>query len=317
MKRILIIGSTGQIGSELSIKLRSIYGKDNVICGYYKPPYPNGFFDWGPTVEIDATKVEQIIEPVKKYKIDTIFNLAAILSAVAEDKPKLGWDVGMGALINCLNVAKEYNCAVFTPSSIGSFGLNTPKDNTPQDTIQRPQTIYGITKVAGELLSDYYFNRWGVDTRSIRFPGLISNLTPPGGGTTDYAVDIFYKAVAEEKFYCPIKKGTFIDMMYMPDALSAMIQLMEADASKLVHRNSFNVTAMSFDPEIIYGAIKKHYPSFEMEYKVDPLRQSIADSWPNSLDDSCAREEWGWHPKFDLETMTKDMIEVLKRRKMG
>ena len=317
MKRILIIGSTGQIGSELSIKLRSIYGKDNVICGYYKPPYPNGFFDWGPTVEIDATKVEQIIEPVKKYKIDTIFNLAAILSAVAEDKPKLGWDVGMGALINCLNVAKEYNCAVFTPSSIGSFGLNTPKDNTPQDTIQRPQTIYGITKVAGELLSDYYFNRWGVDTRSIRFPGLISNLTPPGGGTTDYAVDIFYKAVAEEKFYCPIKKGTFIDMMYMPDALSAMIQLMEADASKLVHRNSFNVTAMSFDPEIIYGAIKNHYPSFEMEYKVDPLRQSIADSWPNSLDDSCAREEWGWHPKFDLETMTKDMIEVLKRRKMG
>lgn len=314
MKNILIIGSTGQIGSELSIKLRSIYGENNVICGYYKPPYPEGFFDWGPTAEIDATNIQQVADVVKKHNIDTIYNLAAILSATAEKNPKLGWDVGMGSLLNCLDVAKEYGCAVFTPSSIGAFGLNTPKDKTPQDTIQRPNTIYGITKVAGELLSDYYYSRWGVDTRSVRFPGIISNLTLPGGGTTDYAVEIFYKAVKGEPFVCPVKAGTFMDMMYMPDALNAAIDIMEANPDRLVHRNSFNIASMSFDPEMIYAAVKKHYPNFEMTYEVDPLKQAIADSWPNSLDDSCAREEWDWSPEYDLEKTAEDMIRVLKSR---
>ncbi|MBK5720549.1 NAD-dependent epimerase/dehydratase family protein [Dysgonomonas sp. Marseille-P4677] len=316
MKNILIVGSTGQIGSELSIKLRSIYGDNNVICGYYKPPYPKGFFDWGPTVEIDATNIQQIADVVKKYKIDTIYNLAAILSATAEKNPKLGWDVGVGSLMNCLDVAREFKCAVFTPSSIGAFGPSTPKDKTPQDTVQRPKTVYGITKVMGELLSDYYYDKWGVDTRSVRFPGIISNLTHPGGGTTDYAVEIFYNAVKGEKFICPLQSGTFMDMMYMPDALNAAINIMEANPDKLIHRNSFNIASMSFDPDMIYNAIKKHYPDFVMEYDVDPLKQAIADSWPNSLDDTCAREEWGWCPEYDLERMTLDMITVLKEREV-
>jgi nucleoside-diphosphate-sugar epimerase len=316
MKNILIVGSTGQIGSELSIKLRSIYGDNNVICGYYKPPFPENFFEAGPTVEIDATDKQQIADAVKKFNIDTIYNLAAILSATAEKNPKLGWDVGLNSLMNCLDVAHELNCAVFTPSSIGAFGPNTPKDKTPQDTIQRPNTVYGITKVMGELLSDYYYERWKVDTRSVRFPGIISNLTHPGGGTTDYAVEIYYNAVKEEKFICPLKPGTFMDMMYMPDALNAAINIMEADPSKLIHRNSFNIAAMSFDPEMIYRAIKKHYPDFVMEYEIDPLKQAIADSWPNSLDDTCARQEWGWCPEFDLDKMTADMIKVLKGREV-
>lgn len=316
MKNILIVGSTGQIGSELSIKLRSIYGDNNVICGYYKPPFPENFFEAGPTVEIDATDKQQIADAVKKFNIDTIYNLAAILSATAEKNPKLGWDVGLNSLMNCLDVAHELNCAVFTPSSIGAFGPNTPKDKTPQDTIQRPNTVYGITKVMGELLSDYYYERWKVDTRSVRFPGIISNLTHPGGGTTDYAVEIYYNAVKEEKFICPLKPGTFMDMMYMPDALNAAINIMEADPSRLIHRNSFNIAAMSFDPEMIYRAIKKHYPDFVMEYEIDPLKQAIADSWPNSLDDTCARQEWGWCPEFDLDKMTADMIKVLKGREV-
>ena len=314
MKKILIIGSTGQIGSELSIRLRSIYGTDNVICGYFAPPFPEGFFESGPTVEINALNMEQIADTVKKYNIDTIYNLAAILSATAEKNPKLGWDVGVGSLMNCLDVAKEYKCALFTPSSIGAFGPETPKDNTPQDTIQRPNTIYGITKVTGEMLSDYYHTRFGVDTRSVRFPGIISNMTLPGGGTTDYAVEIFYKAVKGEDFECPVKAGTFMDMMYMPDALDAAIELMEADPSRLVHRNSFNVTAMSFDPEMLCAAIRKYYPDFKMTYNVDPLKQAIADSWPNKLDDSAARKEWGWNPKYDLEKMTADMVNTLKLR---
>jgi len=312
MKKILIIGSTGQIGSELSVRLRSIYGDSNVICGYYTPPYPEGFFEAGPSVEINALHIEQIADTVKKYNIDTIYNLVAILSATAEKYPKLGWDVGIGSLMNCLDVAREYGCAVFTPSSIGAFGPNTPKDHTPQDTIQRPSTVYGITKVLGELVSDYYFERWKVDTRSVRFPGIISSMTLPGGGTTDYAVEIFYKAVMGESFICPLKAGTFMDMMYMPDALDAAISIMEADPDRLIHRNSFNVTSMSFDPEMIYAEIKKHYPKFQMVYEVDPLKQSIADSWPNCLDDSCARNEWGWKPHFNLERTATDMITKLQ-----
>lgn len=314
MKKILIIGSTGQIGSELAIRLRSIYGESNVICGYFAPPFPEGFFEAGPTEEINALDADKIAEVVKKYQIDTIYNLAAILSATAEKNPKLGWDVGVGSLMNCLDVAREYKCAVFTPSSIGAFGNNTPKDHTPQDTVMRPNTVYGITKVLGELISDYYYDRWGVDTRSVRYPGLISNMTLPGGGTTDYAVEIFYKAVQGEDFVCPLGAGTFMDMMYMPDALDAAINIMEADPAKLIHRNSFNVTAMSFDPDMIYNEIKKFYPNFKMTYEVDPLKQNIANSWPNSLDDACARQEWGWNPRYDLSGMATDMIDKLKAK---
>ena len=315
MKKILIIGSGGQIGTELVKKLRSIYGNNNVVASDLRQ-LTGEIAESGPFERIDSTNMMQIVEVVKKYNIDTIYNLAAILSATAELNPMLGWNVGIGSLVNCLEVARVFGCAVFTPSSIGAFGPNTPKDMTPQDTIQRPNTIYGVTKVTGELLSDYYFTRFGVDTRSVRFPGLISNLTLPGGGTTDYAVEIYYSAVKGEKFICPLEKGTFMDMMYMPDALDAMVNIMEADPSKLIHRNSFNVTAMSFDPEILYNTIKKYIPTFEMEYKPEPIKQAIANSWPNSLDDSCARNEWGWNPKYDLDKMSVDMIETL-RKKMG
>jgi nucleoside-diphosphate-sugar epimerase len=314
MKRILVIGSTGQIGTELSVRLRSIYGDGNVVCGYYAPPYPEGFFESGPSVYIDALRIGQIAEAVRKFQVDTIYNLAAILSATAEKNPKLGWDVGVGSLMNCLDVAREYHCGVFTPSSIGAFGPDTPKDGTPQDTIQRPCTIYGITKVLGELVSDYYFRHWQVDTRSVRYPGLISHAALPGGGTTDYAVEIFYQAVKGESYTCPLRSGTFMDMMYMPDALDAAIQLMEADAGRLIHRNSFNVTAMSFDPEMLYAEIRKHIPDFQMRYDVDPLKQGIADSWPNCLDDSCARSEWGWRPRYGLAEMTEEMITQLRAR---
>ena len=253
---------------------------------------------------------------VDKYNVDTIYNLAALLSAVAEAKPQLAWHIGLGGLFNTLEVAREKKCAVFTPSSIGSFGNDTPKDNTPQDTIQRPATIYGVTKVSGELLSDYYARRFGVDTRSVRFPGLISYVAPPGGGTTDYAVDIYYSAVKGETFYCPLNPGTFMDMMYMPDALRAAIEIMEANPDRLIHRNSFNIASMSFDPVIIYNKIKEYVPNFKMEYKHDALRQAIADSWPNSLDDSCARNEWDWKPEYDLDAMTVDMLKHL-RAKLG
>jgi L-threonine 3-dehydrogenase (EC 1.1.1.103) len=226
----------------------------------------------------------------------------------------LAWNVGINGLLNILEVARQNNCSVFTPSSIGSFGPSTPHIKTPQDTIQRPCTMYGVTKVTTELLSDYYFNKYGVDTRAVRFPGIISNVTPPGGGTTDYAVDIYYSAVRGEKFVCPIKEGTFMDMMYMPDALNAAISLLEADPSRLVHRNAFNIASMSFAPENIYAEIKKNIPTFEMVYDVDPLKQTIADSWPDSLDDTCARQEWDWKPMFNLKSMTTDMIEKLRAR---
>ena len=315
MKMILIVGSGGQIGTELVKKLRGIYGNEDVVASDLRQ-LTGEIVDNGPFERIDSTNMMQIVEVVRKYNIDTIYNLAAILSATAELNPMLGWNVGIGSLVNCLEVARVFGCAVFTPSSIGAFGPNTPKDMTPQDTIQRPNTIYGVTKVTGELLSDYYFTRFGVDTRSVRFPGLISNLTLPGGGTTDYAVEIYYSAVKGEKFICPLEKGTFMDMMYMPDALDAMVDIMEADPSKLIHRNSFNVTSMSFDPEILYNTIKKYIPTFEMEYRPEPIKQAIANSWPNSLDDSCARNEWGWNPKYDLDKMSVDMIETL-RKKMG
>lgn len=312
MKNILIVGAGGQIGSELTSHLRKIYGSNNVVATDMRATC--NFEIDGPYERLDALEIHELSYIVSKYKIDTIFNLVALLSAVGEGRPINAWNINMGALTNCLEVARLFGCAVFTPSSIGAFGPTSPKDLTPQDTIMRPTTIYGVCKVTGEMLSDYYFTRFGVDTRSVRFPGLISNLTLPGGGTTDYAVDIYYSAIKDKKFTCPLPEGTFMDMMYMPDALNACVELMEADPAKLIHRNSFNIASMSFDPKIIFNAIQKRIPEFTMDYNIDTVRLAIANSWPNSLDDSCAREEWGWEPKWNLETMTDDMLKVIEEK---
>ena len=315
MKNVLVIGSTGQIGSELTMKLRHTYRHGRIVAGYIPGSAPTGeLLESGPAEQANVCNGQQIAEIVDKYDIDTIYNLAALLSATAERLPLKAWDIQMNGLLNVLEVAREKHCAVFTPSSIGSFGPDTPRDNTPQDTIQRPTSMYGVTKVATELLSDYYFHKYGVDTRSVRFPGLISYKTLPGGGTTDYAVEIYYAAVKGEEFVCPLAHGTYMDMMYMPDAIKAAVNLMEADPRYLVHRNSFNIASMSFDPEEVYEAIRKHYPDFKMRYEVDPVRQAIADSWPNKMDDVCARKEWGWSPSYNLETMTRDMIKHLKEK---
>ena len=315
MKNVLVIGSTGQIGSELTMKLRRMYPEGNVVAGYIKGAEPKGILlESGPSAEADVCNGEQLLGIVKEYHIDTIYNLAALLSAVAEKKPQLAWHIQIDGLMNILELASQEGCAVFTPSSIGSFGPETPHENTPQDTIQRPRSMYGCTKVATELLSDYYFHKYGVDTRSVRFPGLISNVTLPGGGTTDYAVEIYYAAVRGEEFACPIAAGTYMDMMYMPDALKAAVDIMNADPSRLKHRNSFNIASMSFDPEILAAKIKEYIPGFRMHYEVDPVRQAIADSWPDKMDDSCAREEWDWAPSFDLDSMTVDMITALRKK---
>ncbi len=314
MTRVLVTGAVGQIGSELTMVLREKYGNDNVVATGRKTAPSEKLLNSGPFEYADCTDFEKLKSVIQKYKIDTIYHLAAILSGVAEAKPQLAWDVNINGLYNVLELAREFKCAVFTPSSIGAFGPGTPLDNTPQETIQRPNTMYGVTKVAGELLCDYYYKRFKVDTRGLRYPGIISNETLPGGGTTDYAVEIYYEAIKKKKYTCFLKQGTKLDMMYMPDALEGAIKLMETDTSKLKHRNAFNVTAMSFAPEDIYAEIKKHIPEFTMDYKIDPVRQGIADSWPNSMDDSAARKEWGWKPKYNLSEMTKDMLKVLSKK---
>jgi len=310
MKKIIVTGALGQIGSELIVKLRDIYGKDNVLAtDIRKEKDVNGPFE-----VLDVTDGNRMYELSKQFGADTMIHMAALLSATAEKNPQFAWNLNMGGLMNALEVARELNLQFFTPSSIGAFGPSTPKDNTPQDTLQRPTTMYGVNKVAGELLCDYYFTRYGVDTRGVRFPGLISYATLPGGGTTDYAVDIYYKAVENGRYTSYIAEGTYMDMMYMPDALQAIVDLMEADGSKLKHRNAFNITAMSFEPSQIAAEIKKHIPTFEMDYDVDPTRQAIADSWPNSIDSSAAVEEWGFKAQYNLEKMTIDMLEKLNRK---
>lgn len=313
MRKILITGALGQIGSELAVKMRGIYGNDNVIMSDLQAKDTHkDLIESGPFETIDVLDTKKMAEVIDKYNINTIVNLAAILSAVGEKNPALCWNINMNGLYNVLELGREKNLSIFTPSSIAVFGESTPADKTPQDTIMRPSTMYGVTKVSGELLCDYYYQKFGVDTRGVRFPGLISYDTLPGGGTTDYAVHIYYDALKQKEYTSFIDKGTQMDMMYMPDALNAIVELMEADGDKLIHRNAFNITAMSFDPEEIAASIKKYIPEFKLNYDVDPIRQAIANSWPNSLDDSAARAQWGWNPQFDLDKMTQDMLEKLR-----
>jgi len=314
MKRILVTGALGQIGSELVPALRERYGADTVVASDIRAPSRDANVCAGLFEHLDCTKMRQIQEVVRTHDIGRIYHLGALLSAVAEEKPQAAWDLNMGGLYRVLEVARQNRCQVFFPSSIGAFGPTTPKVETPQDTVQRPTTMYGVTKVAGELLCDYYALRFGLDTRGLRLPGLISHVALPGGGTTDYAVDIFYQAIRYRHYTCFLKPETRLDMMYMPDAIRAMISVMEADPAKLAHRNAFNVAAMSFTPEELAESIRAHIPEFIIDYDVDPVRQAIADSWPESIDDSAARAEWEWQPEFDLSAMTKDMLETLGMR---
>lgn len=317
MKKVLITGALGQIGSELTSKLRNEYGKDNVIATDIRMIENSEIVSNGVFEQLNVMDAETLSRLAKKHNVDTIVHLASLLSAVGEQQPQYTWKLNMSGLTNVLEICREQNLKLFTPSSIAAFGDNSPKNLTPQDTIQRPGTMYGITKVSGELLCDYYYKKFGVDTRGVRFPGLISYVTPPGGGTTDYAVDIYYEALKNKKYNSFIAKGTQMDMMYMPDALQAIVDLIEADGSKLIHRNAFNITAMNFDPEEISSEIKKHIPDFKFCYDVDPIRQSIAESWPNSIDPTCAIEEWGFNFKYDLSKMTVDMLNKLSSKGIG
>ena len=310
MKRILVTGAGGQIGSWLVPKLREIYGDSKVLATDIRTLEP-AVVEAGPFQVLDATDAQAVGQVVMRHDADTVYHLAAILSAIGEKDPRLAWHVNMSSLESVLEVSREQGCAVFTPSSIGAFGPDTPKNPTPQDTLMRPSTIYGVTKVAGELLCDYYHTRYGVDTRGVRYPGLISYGAPPGGGTTDWAVDIFYKAVEHGRYTCFLAEGSQLDMMYMPDAIRAAIGVMEADPAKLTHRNAFNVTGMQAAPETLAAEIQRHIPEFEIDYDVDPVRQAIADSWPDRIDDAAAREEWGWDPEYDMAAMTADMLKNL------
>jgi nucleoside-diphosphate-sugar epimerase len=314
VNRILVTGATGQIGSELTLELREKYGRESVVAAGHKRRPSEALLKSGPFEVVDATDKESLANIVLKHDIRTIYHLASVLSAVGEQNPQVAWHVNMDGLYNVLEIAREKKLAsVFWPSSIAVFGAGAPRVNTPQDTIMIPGTMYGVTKVAGELLCNYYFKRFGVDVRSLRYPGIISSETPPGGGTTDYAVAIFYEAIKYKQYTCFLREDTMLPMMYMPDCMKATIDLMEADSTKINCRTSYNLTAISFTAGELTAEIKKHYPDFKCEYKPD-FRQKIADSWPMSIDDSVARREWGWTPFYDLRTMTKDMFDKLTRR---
>jgi nucleoside-diphosphate-sugar epimerase len=311
MRRILVTGALGQIGSELVPALRARYGDEQVIASDIRVP-PAGAGTDGPFAVLDVTNFRQLQDLVRRHEIGTVFHLAALLSATAEERPHVAWEINMGGLYKILEVARENRCALFHPSSIAAFGPSTPRAATPQDTIQRPNTMYGVTKVAGELLADYYAHRFGLDVRGLRFPGLISHTAQPGGGTTDYAVAIFYDALRHGRYRCFLGPDTRLDMMYMPDAVRATLELMEADAADLKHRNAFNIAAANFTPAELGAEIRKHLPGFEIEYEIDPVRQAIADSWPQSLDDAAARAEWGWRPRYDLAALTAEMLQQLR-----
>lgn len=309
MAKILVIGATGQIGSDLVPELRKRYGNENVVAVSRKTE-PSEELKQGPCEFADAVKKEEIEALVKKYEIDTIHHLASILSATGEKNPELAWKTNMESLKNVLDLAKEYKAKVFWPSSIAAFGPTTPRDNTPQRTVLEPGTMYGVTKVAGELLCNYYFNKYEVDVRSIRYPGIISYKALPGGGTTDYAVAVFYEALEKKKYTFFVKEDTVLPMMYMPDCIKGTIDIMEADASKIKVRTSYNFAGISFSAKELADEVKKHIPEFEATYEPD-FRQQIADSWPRSIDDSDARADWGWKHEYDLAKMTSDMLEKL------
>ena len=314
MKRILVTGATGQIGSELTIELRKKYGNNNVIATGHRRKPSEKLLKSGPFEYIDVTNRDSIEKVVRKYDIDTIYHLVAVLSAVGEEKPQLAWNVNMSGLYNVLEIARDRGIGrVFWPSSIAVFGPEAPRLNTPQETVLIPRTMYGVTKVAGELFCNYYFIRFGLDVRSVRYPGIISSETLPGGGTTDYAVEIFYEAIKNKRYTCFVREDTLLPMMHMPDCIKAAIDLMEADPSRIKCRTSYNVTGMSFSAGELVAEIKKYIPEFECKYKPD-FRQKIADSWPMSIDDTVARREWGWKPMYDLASMTRDMIEKLTKK---
>lgn len=314
MKRIVITGALGQIGTELVLKCRTLYGKNNVLATDIREPEEHSLISDGPFELLDVTNRDAMMAIVEDFRADTLMHMAALLSATAEKNPLLAWDLNMGGLMNALETARMYELHFFTPSSIGAFGASTPKKNTPQNTIQQPTTMYGVNKVAGELLCQYYFKKFGVDTRSVRFPGLISHVKEPGGGTTDYAVEVYFEAVRHGHYTSYIDKDTYMDMMYMEDAIDAIIQLMEADSKKLVTRNGYNLSAMSFDPEMIKKEIQKYIPKFTLDYDIDPERQAIADTWPDNIDTSYSRKEWGFNPKYDLTKMTETMLQAIKEK---
>ena len=313
MKRILVTGACGQIGSELTPALRARYGSENVVASDIAEPTP-ALRDAGPFEFVDVTRREQIEEVVERYKIDTIYHMAAILSASGEKNPQLAWRVNVGGLYNVLEVARERELVrVFCPSSIAVFGPETPKENTPQETVLRPTTMYGITKVTGELLGNYYFHRFGVDVRGLRYPGIISAETMPGGGTTDYAVEIFYEALKHKRYTCFVREDTVLPMMYMPDCIRATMMLMEADLSRLRYHTEYNLSGLSFSAGELAAEIQKHIPDFVCTFEPD-FRQQIADSWPRTIDDTPAREDWGWAPKYDLAAMVEDMLAKLREK---
>lgn len=312
--RILVTGAVGQIGSELTMALRERHGGENVVAAGHKTEPDPELRDSGPFVTIYVTRRETIEEVVEQYEIDTIYHLAAILSATGENKPQLAWQVNINGLHDILEIAREREMSqVFWPSSIAVFGPDTPADNTPQETILRPTTMYGVTKVAGELLCNYYVKRFGLDVRGVRYPGIISSETLPGGGTTDYAVEIFYEALKHQQYTCFLEEDTVLPMMYMPDCIRATLMLMDADFEHLEHHADFNLAGLSFSPAELAAEIKKHIPQFKIEYEPD-YRQEIADSWPRTIDDGAAREEWGWSPEYDLPTMVEDMLGALRKK---
>ncbi|MHB1293449.1 MAG: NAD-dependent epimerase/dehydratase family protein [Anaerolineae bacterium] len=312
--RILVTGAVGQIGSELTLELRKRYGADQVIAGVHRSPPQGELRDSGPCETVDVCRPGTLAAVIDRYGVDTVYHMAAILSAVGEQNPQAAWNVNMIGLHNVLEVARERGLRqVFSPSSIAVFGPETPRDNTPQETVLRPTTMYGVTKVAGELLGAYYVRRYGLDVRGVRYPGIISSETLPGGGATDYAVAIYYEAVANGHYTCFVREDTVLPMMYMPDCIAATISLMEAEGATLAHHTDFNLAAMSFSAGELAAEIRKHLPGFTCAFVPDH-RQAIADSWPRSIDDAAAREEWGWHPAYDLPRMTADMLRVLTLR---